>query len=228
LYELFYIPHTYLDSTFKSNKARIFELDRKRSIDDEDYTNRHIYGSYSDSNSLDGNSTSLLTYDLGLQDQSTISLRFKCDFVGDENKYLIRTILCCSSPTGDAHNLNIWIDNKTQQIKVGVPNITGVLYTSLVVKPKKWHLLTLTWNTNDRILMLDDKTYAIDPPAIIDLTGCKTYIGSSFLNNEPITHLIGNIEMLSYSDSFMSNIHNTISSNGKLISVLTEYDESSL
>ena len=219
------LEHTYLDSTFKSPKARVFELDRKQSLDDEDYTNRHIYGSYSDKSSLDGDSRSLLVYDFGIQNQGTISLRFKCDYVEDERKYPQRTILYCSSPTGDVNSLIIWIDNKTQQIKVGVPSILEVLYTSLTVTPETWHLLTLTWDTNEAILKLDNQTYAIYPPAIIDLTGCKTYIGSTIINDKAENHLIGNIEMLSYSDIKMTTIHDTIINNGKLISVLTEYDE---
>lgn len=216
------LEYTYSDPSFKINKAKIFELDRKRSEGDKSYTNRHIYGSYGENVGLDVKSKSLLTYDFGLQNEGTISLRFKCKYVQDWRDYPLRTILCCPSPTSGSHKLVIWIDNKSQTLVVVIDGT--VKYTSLSVQPEKWHLLTLTWDNIDGLIELDDVTYLLEQDTKIDLTGCKTYIGSNVQNGIPVNHLVGNIEMLSYSELTL-DIHSDIKTNGNLISVLTEYDE---
>ncbi len=219
------LEYTYGDSSFIVDKTKLFKLDRKISTNDSDFTSRHTYGSYKEDIGINGKNKSMLAYDLGLKTEGTISLRFKCDFMGGWNNAASRTIITCPSAGYGAHYFLAYIDNTTQQIKVSFGGIT--YYTGLNIFPDKWHLFTVTWNSSTVIINIDDqyKQYQTDSTNCINLTDCKTYIGCNYLNNEPCLQLAGSIEMLTYTNAYKPNVHYNLKQNGKPISILTEYDE---
>ena len=86
--------------------------------------------------------------------------------------------------------------------------------------------MLITWNQKKLEVSLDDKTitYANISDKYPNLKNFKTYIGCNYLNDKPCLQLFGSIEMLSYSNTYQTGKSSQIQSEGKPISILTEYD----
>lgn len=187
----------YGDSSFKVNKTKIFKLDRKQSNIDTEYTSRHTYASYNEDIGISGKNKANLCYDLGLEKQGTIALRFKCDELRSFNFIPSRTIL--ASGLSNINKLVVNISRLNLEICV---SFNGTRYqTGLYVIPDTWHQFIIEWNPNSLKITLDNvcKTYNDSNITYPDLTNCKTYIGTNNINNEAGVGLIGSIEMLAYS-----------------------------
>ena len=218
------IEYTYGDSSFKTGKTKIFKLDKKKSNIDNNYTSRHTYASYNEEMGISGKNKSMLSYDLGLEKEGTIGLRFKCDQKYLETEQPYRTIISCPSANNGTNKLLIYVDNITEQLSLAINGTT--YYTKLNVVLERWHTLTITWKETSLIISLDNdsRTYQVTNNGI-DITGVKTYIGCNYINNEPCFNLIGSIEMFVYNQTYQPNIKDTLLNNGNPLSILTEYDE---
>ena len=63
------LEYTYGDSSFRIDKTKLFKLDKKCSNIDEAYTSRHTYASYGEEIGISGKNKSMLSYDLGIEEQ---------------------------------------------------------------------------------------------------------------------------------------------------------------
>ena len=219
------LEYTYGDSSFKIDKTKLFKLDKMQSNVDNTYTSRHTYASYNEEIGISGKNKSMLSYDLGLEKEGVISLRFKCDYVGGWSYVPSRTILACPDPDNGAHKLLAYVDNASGQISISFGGKT--YYTGLNIIPDTWHHFTVSWTTTNLVVYLDGNNieYLGNEYTYPDLTNCKTYIGCNYLNNKPCLQLLGSIEMLIYSNKYIYNIHPKLVTEGQSISILTEYDE---
>lgn len=218
---------TYGDGTYSLDKTKLFKYDGKISNIDNEYTNRHIYGSYNNDIGLTGITKSILSYDLGLGNTGTISFRFKIDSIDEFNRYQARTLVCVPSNNNTGHKLLVEIDNYSQTIALYYPGISGTrIYTDLTVTADEWHLFTITWSTSYIKTYLDNQTPDTRyHNSAINLSDLITYIGCNYLGNQPNHHLNGVIEMLTYSNNYMTTIHNTLLNCGTPISHITSFDE---
>ena len=146
---------------------------------------------------ISGKNKSMLSYDLGLEKEGTIGLRFKCDQKYLETEQPYRTIISCPSANNGTNKLLIYVDNITEQLSLAINGTT--YYTKLNVILERWHTLTITWKETSLIISLDNdsRTYQVTNNGI-DITDVKTYIGCNYINNEPCFNLIGSIEMFVY------------------------------
>ena len=217
---------TYGDSTYALDKTKLFKYDGKISNIDAEYTNRHIYGSYNDDTGLTGKTKSLLSYDLGLGNTGTISFRFKMDSINGFNNFLPRTLLAVPSISG-GHKLLVAISDVSQTISLYYPGISETrIYTDLTVTADEWHLFTITWNTSYIKIYLDNQaSFSRWHNSAINLSNLITYIGCNYIDNKPIQHLNGVIEMVTYSNSYMTSIHSALLDGGTPISHITSFDE---
>ena len=218
------LEYTYGDSSFRIDKTKLFKLDKKCSNIDEAYTSRHTYASYGEEIGISGKNKSMLSYDLGIEEEGTISLRFKCDYIGGWECSQSRTIIASTSIENYQEGLVAYVDNATGQVRLtfgGQERNTG-----LYIIPDRWHQLLITWNQKKLEVSLDDKTitYANISDKYPNLKNFKTYIGCNYLNDKPCLQLFGSIEMLSYSNTYQTGKSSQIQSEGKPISILTEYD----
>lgn len=220
------ISFTYGDNTYTLDKTKFFKYDNKKSNIDNEYTNKHIYGSYNNDIGLTGQTKSLLSYDLGLGNTGTISFRFKMDSINGFSNFLPRTLLAVPS-IGGGHKLLVTISNVSQTISLYYPGISGTrIYTNLTVTADEWHLFTITWNTSYVKIFLDNQTsFSQWHNSAINLVDLITYVGCNYINNEPIQHLNGIIEMLTYSNNYMTSIHSVLLNGGTPISHITLFDE---
>ena len=177
------LEYTYGDSSFKIDKTKLFKLDKMQSNVDNTYTSRHTYASYNEEIGISGKNKSMLSYDLGLEKEGVISLRFKCDYVGGWSYVPSRTILACPDPDNGAHKLLAYVDNASGQISISFGGKT--YYTGLNIIPDTWHHFTVSWTTTNLVVYLDGNNieYLGNEYTYPDLTNCKTYIGCNYLNN---------------------------------------------
>ena len=214
---------TYGDSSYKINKTKLFKLDNKKSNADTEYTNRHIYGCFGDEVTISGKPKSMLSYDLGLNQEGFISFRFKLENLG--NNTSSKTLLYARD--NSSVKFHMWIDASNNYIKYGAkcPNYVSK-NTNLCINDNNWHLLSITWDSTHFRIQLDNLLYEDNNVAYdIDLNNSKTYIGCEYYNNSVSNPLNGFIEMFTYKDSYLPLKHNTLLSSGRPISHISTYDE---
>ena len=215
--------YTYTDSTYKLNKAKLFKLDSRQSNIDNDYTNKHVYGSY-DSISMDGESRSLLGYDFGFKNEGMICFWFKMDSSNERLDGAIRTLISVPTGTGEGHKLLIYFDNIYNSLFIRFSGLSEPINTHLTVLSDTWHLFTFNFNNTNIKINLDEQVYNGNLINPFDLSNKITYIGCNYGSSTPGGELNGSIEMLTYDNHYNENIHNTLLSAGS-ITHITCYDE---
>ncbi|MBP5407850.1 MAG: RHS repeat-associated core domain-containing protein [Bacilli bacterium] len=219
------IYYSYGDSSFKLDKTKIFKLDSKKSEKDENYTNKHVYGSYNNVVGLDGQTKSILAYDFNFKEEGFISFRFKIDKTRKIDEDAVRTLLCVKNGHSMESILLIEIKDIDKVLTINYPLAPSVLNTNITIPSDIWHLFSFTWNQNGYKINVDNQTAFIrSGTSLFNFTNSITYIGCNCINNEPINQLNGMIEMLSYSDIYKPNKHNELL-DGKSTTHITSYDE---
>ena len=223
------IEYTFTDTSYKLNKTKLFKLDNKLSNIDNEFTNRHIYGSFNEEVGLDGKTKSVLSYDLGIRNKGTISFKFKINQETDINRLNSRTLLSIDSDDTLTKKLIVEISNWNQTICLYTPscNISGGtrLDTHLTVLPNVWHWFTVAWCETGIKIQLDNVVRTFDFSSELDISDCKTYFGCNIVGGIPMYQLNGIIEMISYKDDYLENIHNSLISNGSVISRIKLFDD---
>ena len=203
------ITYGYLDNTFMSSKAKIFEYDRE--------LRKHVYGAYSTMQGLSAN-TGKLTYKLGLKSSGTMSIKFLVDTYDFNNNYIF------SNTENGVVKLGAYInqDGEIQIVKNGY-----IRNTQLCVTQNFWHKLVISWYNSDVVVFLDE---VINPDSFsayggINQTGATFVVGAKLDGNGNISnHLEGRLEMLTFGDGVDQGAVESRFYEEQLISIYTERD----
>ncbi len=192
------ISYTYTDKSFRVDKTKLFKLDETLVYKDSQLSHKirkHVYGSYNGLSNLTPGNKAKLVYDLGLREEGSIIIKIKPDSLeGSGNRYII------SSQNGNTVKLGLAINNLNQLMLI----YNGNTYNSeLVIEENKWQTVGLRYTPGQIIINCNKSTKTYN--YTVDLTGCLTSIGMKILSEVPCEHLIGVMEMLSYTKQLISN-----------------------
>lgn len=175
-----------IDKSYRFDKTRIFKYD-------EDLQ-KHVFGCYEDVVNLSSGNTASLVYNLPLEAEGTISLRFK----HQESDNVCNQILSLYSQTS-GEKFSVFID-ENNEIRVCVGSaIVESTYTKFI-QNEKWHHLILRFKSKKLQIYLDK----IDEPLYdgnndITFNGESLYLGNDYSTKCPLN---GCIEMFAFKDSF--------------------------
>ncbi|MDR1697966.1 MAG: DNRLRE domain-containing protein [Erysipelotrichaceae bacterium] len=172
----------FADYTYKSNKARVFELDETQG--------KHVYGSYSGTKGL-GVQRSKLTYKLGLTNTGTFAINFKTNTDAGVEKYIF------AFADDLTVKLGVYLDT-TGRLCIHSNGTT--IQEAVTIAKDTWCKLIVTYDGS--ILKIGCSGFLYSHSMAIDLTGTLLTIGAhpDDLVNK---HLEGNLEMLAFRNDYV-------------------------
>lgn len=201
--------YSYTDGNYKSNKTKLFKFDHQ--------LQKHIYGSYSNYESYDAIKNTVLSYDFIFSTVGSVNI-----FVKPFSKYKSEKRTILGFMNGTVSTLDLFIDeNYILKYK-----INGAEYNSrMQLDIDKWNMVTMLWQPNQVQLSLNNSEFKTKTTFTIDLTGTTLFIGSRYLDDIPINHFEGQLQMLSIWDTNITKQKITkLFNEGLQLSVQTEYD----
>ena len=198
------------DPSFKVEKARIFKYDEA--------LKRHVYGAFSESESLSPGNQSALGYQFPLKNQGALSLRFKLEPSSSNNN---RTIFTCN--IGSTIRLRMVV-LPTNHLRIIVFS-KYFLNCDKVLELNRWYHTTVFFQDNQISVYIDGELLHTETVEnSINIDQCTTYFG---IDNEYLNPLNGCLEMIAYTDKLSTNqqiVAQDLYEKGKPIVIRNEMD----
>lgn len=177
-----------IDKSYRFDKTRIFKYDEE--------LQKHVFGCYEGIVNLSSGNTSSLSYKLPLENEGTISLKFK----HEESTKAINQII--SLYTSENEHFGVYV-NSNNQLKVKVDSSELVLTHSKTIIDNEWYTLILRYKNNKLQVYLDQLNEPLcDCDNTIDFTNKTLYLGNRFDCDAPLN---GCIEMFAFKNSFATD-----------------------
>ena len=160
-----------IDKSYRFDKTRIFKYDEE--------LQKHVFGCYEGIVNLSSGNTSSLSYKLPLENEGTISLKFK----HEESTKAINQII--SLYTSENEHFGVYV-NSNNQLKVKVDSSELVLTHSKTIIDNEWYTLILRYKNNKLQVYLDQLNEPLcDCDNTIDYTNKTLYLVNRFDSDAP-------------------------------------------